>query len=71
MRLGHAGIVLRLNLVLGCGYLASVDRRSTHAFQLDRVKGYVPGRAVPVSVGQLVNYQVEGLRVTEVLPARE
>ncbi|MBY0505109.1 MAG: hypothetical protein K2X03_14450 [Bryobacteraceae bacterium] len=70
MRRGHSGIVLRLNLAVGWGYLASVDRRSTHPFELERVQGYVPGQAVPVAVGQLVRYQVDGLRVTEVLPTR-
>ncbi len=66
----HAGIVLRLNLAVGWGYLASVDRRSTHPFQFEQVEGYVPGRALPVAVGQLIRYRVEGLRVTEVLAER-
>ena len=66
----HSGIVLRLNLALGWGYLASVDRRSTHAFQFEQVEGYAPGRALPVTVGQSVRYCVEGLRVTEVLAER-
>ncbi len=66
----HAGIVLRLNLAAGWGYLASVDRRSTHPFRFEQVEGYVLGRALPVAVGQLIRYRVEGLRVTEVLAER-
>lgn len=70
MHRGHSGIVLRLNLAVGWGYLASADRRSTHAFELDKVTGYVPGQAPPVMAGETVRYRVEGLRVTEVRPTR-
>lgn len=63
----HSGIILRLNLAMRWGYLASADRRRSHPFHFEQVSGYEPGKPFPIEVGQAVRYCVEGLRVTEVL----
>jgi hypothetical protein len=63
----HSGIILRLNLAMRWGYLASADRRRTHPFHFEQVNGYEPDKPFPIAVGQPVRYRVDGLRVTEVL----
>ena len=62
-----SGIILRLNVPMRWGYLASADRRRSHPFHFEQVQGYDPAKPVPVVVGQPVQYCVEGLRVTEVV----
>lgn len=69
MASAHPGYILRLNLPMRWGYLASADRQRTHPFQFEQVDGYVPGEPFPIQVGQPVRYRVQGLRVTEVLTA--
>ncbi len=63
----HSGFILRLNLPMRWGYLASSDRRKTHPFNFEQVHGYDPAKPLPIEVGQPVQYRVDGLRITEVL----
>jgi hypothetical protein len=67
MRNRQSGIILRLNLAMRWGYLASADRRSTHPFHFEQVEGYDPSKPFPMESGQAIWYRVDGLRVTEVV----